>query len=89
VEGGEEKVTRAVAGEEAPRPVGPVCRGGEAEDDYVCVRVAEAGDRKPPVVLVRVGSPLLAGYLLAPGHKPRTAPAGDHRALERSEFLVD
>jgi hypothetical protein len=88
VERGEEKVTRAVTGEEAAGPVGAVGGGGEAEDDDPCCRVAEAGDGTAPVGLARVGGPLLAGDLLAPGDEPRAAPARDDLALQRDQLLL-
>ena len=88
VERREEKVARAVAGEEATGPVGAVGGGGEAEDDDPCCRVAEAGDGAAPVRLVRVGGPLLAGDLLAPSDEPRAAPARDDLALQRDQLLL-
>jgi len=88
VEGGEEKVTRAVAGKEAAGPVGAVGGGGKAEDDCPCCRVAEAGDGTAPVGLARVGGFLLVGDLLAPGDEPRASPTRDDLALERDQLLL-
>jgi hypothetical protein len=88
VEGGEEEVTRAVAGEEAAGPVGAVGGGGEAEDDDPCRWVAEAGDRTAPVGLTGVSGPFLAGYFFSPLHEPRAAAAGDDLTLQRGELLL-
>ena len=51
--------------------------GGETEYDDAGLRIAEARDRTPPVGLVLEGSPLLPGYLLAPGDEARASTTGD------------
>ena len=72
-----EPVARAVAGEHPPGPVGAVGRRGQADQDDPGVRVAEAGHRAAPVLLVAEGRPLLERHLLPPRHEPRAGPAAD------------
>src|SRR5262245_53946787 len=52
-------------------------RRRQSTDEDVRLRIAEAGHRAAPVVLVAVGAALLAGNLLTPGDKPGTLAAGD------------
>jgi hypothetical protein len=55
--------------------------GGETEDDDAGLRIAEARNGTPPVGLVLEGSPLLLGYLLAPGNEARASTTGDDLPL--------
>src|SRR5207237_774833 len=75
VEGAEEPVARAVAGEDPARPVPAVSSRCQPDDEERRRRVPEAGQRPGPVVLVAKGSPLLASYLLAPRDQPRALSA--------------
>jgi hypothetical protein len=88
MEGCEEEVARAVAREDAARPVRPVGCGGETQDHDAGVRVAETGDGTPPVSLVFEGGSLFPGDLLAPGDEARAVAAGDDLPFQSSEFLA-
>ena len=81
----EQPVARAVAGEHAAGAVAAVRRGREAVDQHARLRVAEAGDRRAPVLLVGVRRAALARDLLAPRDEPRAAAADDDPRLERGE----
>jgi hypothetical protein len=83
VQRGEEEVARAVAGEDPAGAVRAVGGRREAEDHHGRARIAEAGDRSAPVLLVAERGALLARDELAPRDEPRAAPAGDDLALER------
>lgn len=65
VEGAEEEVAGAVAGEDAAGAVGAVGSGGEAEDEDARGGVAEAGDGAAPIGLGLVGAALDFGDVLA------------------------
>src|SRR5215211_8203395 len=78
VEAGEQPVAGAVASEDAAGAVAAVGGRGQADDEQAGRRVAEAGDRAAPVLLVAEGGPLLPGHLLPPGDQPgATAAVGD------------
>ena len=85
VEGGEEEVTRAVAGEESAGPVGPVGGRSETEDDDLRPWVTEAGNGAAPVRLVFVGGLFLPGDLLAPFDEARAAAARSYLPFECRE----
>ena len=73
VHGREQPVARAIAGEDAPGAVSAVRGGRQPEHVHAGVRVAKAGDRPAPVVLVRKRGALLARHLLAPLDEARAA----------------
>ena len=83
VQGGEEPVARAVAGEHAAGAVGAVGGGRQAEQADARVGVAEAGHGAAPVLLVGKRRALLPRHLLAPLDEPRAATAVGDLALER------
>src|SRR5207248_9128906 len=70
-----------VAGEDPPGAVAAVGGRSQAQDQQTGGGIAEARNRSPPVILVRVCGPLYPRYLLAPGHQPRTAAAADDLLL--------
>src|SRR5215218_9497273 len=88
VEAGEQPVAGAVAGEDAAGAVAAVGGRGQAEDEQAGRRVAEAGDRAAPVLLVAEGGPLLPGHLLAPGDQPGAAAALGHLGGQAVEALA-
>jgi len=75
VQGGEQEVARAVAGEHAARPIAAVRGRGQADDHDACTPVAEAREGPAPVLLPGERGPALAGDLFAPRHKTLAAPA--------------
>ena len=77
VQGGEEHVAAAIAGEDPPGAVGAVGRGGEADHQQPRVGVAEPGHRPRPVLLVGEGPAPHPADLLPPGHQAGARPAGD------------
>ncbi len=85
VQGGEEEVAAAVAGEHPARAVRAVRGRGEPEQQHAGLRVAEAVDRPAPVLLVAERGALLARDLLAPGDEPRAAAARVDLGRERVE----
>ena len=85
MEGGEEEIPGAVAGEELAGTVGSVGGRGEAEDDYPGPRIAETGNGAAPVGLIPVGGLLLAGDSLAPLDEARAAAAGGDRLFQCRE----
>jgi len=89
VETGEQPVAGAVAGEDPAGAVAAVGRRGQTEDEQAGRRVAEAGHRPAPVLLVAEGGPLLAGHLLAPGDQARTSPALHQLPVELLELAVE
>src|SRR3954447_15075483 len=78
-------VTRAVAGEDATRAVAAMRGRGEAQHECPRLRIAEAGDRATPVLLVRERSALLACPLLPPLDQPRAQPAVHYPLFELGE----
>ena len=82
VEGAEEPVAGAVAGEDAPRAVAAVGSGRQAEGHQLGARVAEAGQRAPPVGPFAKGGALLLRDLLAPPDEARALPAVHYVVVE-------
>src|SRR5262249_7494656 len=77
VEGAEQPVAGPVTGEDAAGPVPTVRRRREPDDEQARGRIAEAGHRPAPVLLVPICSPSLASDLLAPRDQPWARPAFD------------
>jgi len=82
VEGGEEKIARAVAGEDAAGAVGAVGGGGQADQQEARVGIAEAGDGLAPVDVVAMGRLLVPGDLRAVAAQARAVLAGDDRRAD-------
>ena len=83
----EQEVAGPVAGEDAAGAVAAVRGRREPDDQHAGARIAEAGHRPPPVLLVAERRSLLARDLLAPGDEPRARPARDDLAVERGEVI--
>jgi len=88
MERGEEEVARAIPGEDTPGAVRAVRGGRETENRDPRPRVAEPGDRSPPVPLAGIRGALLARNLLPPGDQPRAAPAALDLLGQRRERSV-
>ena len=82
VQRGEQPVAGAVAGEHPACAIGSM--GGRRQAEHVDAgrRIAEAGSRASPVLLVAERRALLARDLLAPLHEARAAAAVDDPPLE-------
>ena len=78
MEGSEQPVAAAVTGEDAAGAVRPVRRWGQADKNDACFRIAEPGNRTPPVHLIGEGGTLLGGDPFPPLDKPRASPTGDN-----------
>ena len=74
---GEQPIAAAIASEHAAGPVPAMRRGREPDDQDARVRVAEAGYRPTPVVLVTERSALVFGHDLAPLDEARAREAVD------------
>src|SRR5580658_3598498 len=81
-----EKIARAVAREHPAGAVGAMGGGGQAENQQLCVRVAEAGDGLAPVVPVAVGESLFGRDRFAIFNEARAFAAGDDLAIELIEL---
>ena len=77
VECREQPIARAVAGEDAPRPVPAVRRRRQADYDQLRVRVAERRNRAAPVLPVAERSTLLSGKPFAPLDETLALAGGD------------
>jgi len=77
VEGAEEEIAGAVAGEDTARTVGAVRAGGEAEDEEAGGGVAEAGDGAAPVDFLLIGAALDDGDVGAVFAEAGALVAGD------------
>src|SRR5438445_395456 len=73
----EEKVSRTIAGEDAPGAIAAVCCGRESHDHDARVLVTEARDRTSPVHFVAIRTTLLACDFLAPCHQSRARTTRD------------
>src|SRR5215475_12484351 len=80
-----EEVPRAIAREHAPGAVRAVSPRREAHDHEARLRIAEAGNRAPPVLPVAVHRALLAGDALAPRDEARARAAPDDLVAEDAE----
>ena len=80
-----EPLAAAVAGEDPAGPVGAVRPRREADQHQAGLRVAPAGDRPGPVVVVEKRALLHAPDLGAVVAQFRTPPAGDDAPLDRGE----
>ena len=85
VQGGEQPVARPVAGEHATGAVPPVGGRRQPDDQQAGGRVAEAGDRTSPVVLVGEGGPLVPRHLLPPRDQPWATAARHDLGRQRGE----
>ena len=85
MEGRPQEIAAGVAGEDASGPVSTVGRRCEPEDQDPRLRVAEAGDRPAPILVVAEPGDLLARDPLPPLDEARAAPALDDLGLERGE----
>lgn len=85
VEGAEEEVAGAVAGEDAAGAVGAMGAGGEAEDEEAGGGVAKAGDGAAPVRFRLVGAALDLRDVLAVIAQAGTEVAGSDVAGESGE----
>ena len=85
MEGGEQHVAAAVAGEDAAGAVRAVGGGRQAHDHQPGARVAEPGHRAAPVLLVQERAPLHAGHLLAPRHQAGAGAAADDLGVQVAE----
>ena len=85
VQGGEEPIAGAVAGEDPAGAVGAVRGRGEADDYQPRRRVAEAVDRPRPVVLAAVAHGRVGRGCLAPPDQPRAAAADVDLGRQRGE----
>lgn len=63
-EGVKEQLAALIAGEHASRPVGTVGAGGKSHDQQASIRLPQRWHWLSPVIPIRVGSSLLACYLL-------------------------
>src|SRR5580658_7673979 len=81
-----EKIARAVAREHPAGAVGAMGGGGQAENQQLRVRVAEAGDGLAPVVPVAVGEALFGGDRFAIFDEARAFAARDDLAVEPIEL---
>ncbi len=77
VQGGEEEVARAIAGEDPAGAIAAMSGRGETDHEDPGRRIAEARDGPAPVRFVGKPGHLLAGDALAPLHQPWAAAAGD------------
>jgi len=77
VKGGEEKITGAVAGEDAAGAIPTVGGGGEPENQELRVRITEAGDRFAPVDPIAKGAAFFLGDFFAVDDEARAFAAGD------------
>ena len=75
----------AVAREHAPGAVRAMGRRREPDDHDPRVRVAEAGHRPSPVLLIAERRPLLVGDPLPPRHQPGAGPALDQQRVQLAE----
>src|SRR5262249_10316170 len=82
-----EPLARAIAGEDAAGAVAAVRGGRQADDDQARARVAEAGQRPPPIVLAGERGALLARHSLAPRDQPRALSTLDDGRVVASERL--
>ena len=81
----EQKVARAVAGEDPAGAIAAVRRGRQSDDQNPSRRVAESGHRTPPVGLGAIGGALLTRGLLPPRHQSRAASAVHDALLQLGE----
>src|SRR5688572_8416315 len=88
VEGGEQEIAGAIAGEDAAGAVAAVGGGGETDDQQARRRIAPARDGTPPVLLVLEPPHLHPRHLPAPGAQARAALAGDDVARHAREAVA-
>jgi hypothetical protein len=80
-----QEVAARITGEDATRPVAPVCRRRKAQDQDPRLRIAETRQRPRPVFLPGEPARRLRGRALPPLDQPRAAPAIDDLALDLRE----
>jgi hypothetical protein len=76
------EVSGCVSGEGTAGAVAAVGSRSETEDEDAGGGISEAGDGTGPVVVLEIGSALLAADALAVFDEARTEAAGDYVALE-------
>ena len=85
----EQEAARLVSREEAAGAISAMRRRGEADQENPRLPITERRQGPAPVDL----SPKTAGRvrrrLFAPGHEPRTAPAGDDLARDPGERVAE
>jgi hypothetical protein len=77
-----QEVAAAISGEHAPGAIRAVGCGGQADDQELSLRIAEAGDGAAPVRFVAVGAALGAGDFLAVANQARAFAALDNLSVE-------
>ena len=82
VHGTHQEIAGSIACEHPAGAVGAVCRRGQPDDQHAGLRIAEAGQRPAPVVVVPERRALLFSHASAVGAQPRTAVAGDDASMK-------
>jgi hypothetical protein len=85
MQGREEPVAAAIAGEHPPGAIGAVRRRCEPHNEDLRLRVAKPGDGPTPVLLIAVRRPALARDVFAPGNEARAGAALDDLGVELDE----
>jgi hypothetical protein len=71
------KITGAIAGKHPAGAIAAVRRGRQAKNEKFGVRIAESGDRAPPIRPIAISAPLGVSHALAILNQTRAAPARD------------
>ena len=85
VEGGEEKISGAIASEDAAGAIAAVGGGGEPENQESRVRIAETGDGFAPVGPIAKGATFFLRNFFAVDDEARALAAGHDFLIENSE----
>src|SRR5206468_3042022 len=85
VQRGVQEVARAVAGEHASGTIGSMRGRRQAEDQQLCLPVAESGHGLAPVFAIAISAALLARDLLPVLHEARALPARDNLLVQHAK----